>query len=424
MSPPSRSSPARVSAPPELPAPWLGRYEDLLPVRSRPSFHVVSARRAGSDRRCTVIVPGPSAASSNVEEAFAEIERVHALLDHPRIPRVTARGREGDVPYLELDCESAMDGADLLHLIGDSEEKIRYEAADGFIAGARIALESAHAVTDPFTNRPICLGRLSYSSFLFAPGGRWSLVGFGKNFPVERDTGAPDGRVPSFHATEITSGGAPSPMGDYSALLLLMRSMLPYVQPIGPLARLFRGEILPTDMELFEKLRWFDQHVIGQAPQLRPSMAEAVAVSDRIRELLGVTLDLEGFDAYVAGLIRRQEVPEPMEGALPTTALGLTVGPGAAWVAGPDGGRQSLGKAQRRIVKALVDLHLQDPTATLTMWQVFEAGWPGERPIHEAGANRVYVTLTRIRQLGLRDVVDRFDDGYRIAPHAVVRFAE
>jgi hypothetical protein len=57
------------------------------------------------------------------------------------------------------------------------------------------------------------------------------------------------------------------------------------------------------------------------------------------------------------------------------------------------------------------------------MWELFEAGWPGERPIREAGANRVYVTLARLRQLGLRDVVERFEDGYRIAPQAVIRLA-
>lgn len=413
-----------ASAVPDLPRSslWLGRYDDLLPVRSRASFHVVSARRADQDRRCTVIVPGNRADAAAVEEAFAEIARVHGLFEHPRIPRVTACGKAGDVPYLELGVETAADGADLVRAIGDSGEKMPYPSADGFIAGARLAMEAAHAVTDPRSGRPVCLGRLSYANFLFAPDGRWSLVGFGRNFPIEHDTGTPDGWVASFHAPEMSAGGAPSPMGDYAALLLFMRSMLPYAEAPPTLARMLRGELQPSDMELLTRLQWFDQNVLSQPPHLRPSMAEAVAVSDRIRELIGVTVDYEGFDAHVGELLRRQE-PQPLEKAAAPGGLALTLGPEAAWVAGPGGERQSLGKTQRRIVQALVALHRERPGATLTMWEVFEAGWPGERPIREAGANRVYVTLARLRQLGLRDVVERFEDGYRIAPQATVRTA-
>ena len=48
---------------------------------------------------------------------------------------------------------------------------------------------------------------------------------------------------------------------------------------------------------------------------------------------------------------------------------------------------------------------------------------PGERPLAEAGANRVYVALTRLRTMGLRDVIERFEDGYRLSPRAVLRHA-
>ena len=50
------------------------------------------------------------------------------------------------------------------------------------------------------------------------------------------------------------------------------------------------------------------------------------------------------------------------------------------------------------------------------MWDLVAAGWPGEEPIYEAALNRVYVTVDRLRSLGLRDVVERVDDGYRIIP--------
>jgi hypothetical protein len=409
---------------------WLDRYLHPLPIRSRGSFHVVAARLPSGAPR-TVVVPGKGARPERVEQAFAEVEAAHARVSHPRIPPVTDRGRAGDVPFLELGCETAMDGADLLRLIGDAEQKIPYAAADGFIAGARMALEAAHAAAHPRSGAPLCIGRISYASFLFSPGGRWWLVGLGRNFPIERDTGAPDAWVASFHAPEMSSGSAPSPMGDYVALLLFMRSMLPFVDTHGTIGRLLRGEIGPADLELLERLRWFDQNVVGQIPSLRPPMAEAVAVSDRVRELLGVKLDLEGFDAFAGALIAGEEASLPLGGRLAAEdgapparrPRAVTVGPGAAWVAGQDGERRAIGHVQRRIVIALLDLHAASPGATLTMWEVFEAGWPGERPLATAASNRVYVTLARLRQAGLRDVIERSGDGYRIAPGAAVHRA-
>lgn len=405
-------------------SPWLGRYFDPLPVRSRGSFHIVSAETAARERR-TVVVPGPGADTRRVAGAFAEIEQAHGLFHHPRVPRVTARGAAGEVPFLELGCATAVDGVDFMRLLGDAEVKIPYPAADGFIAGTRLALEAAHAVADPHTGLPLCLGRISLANYLFSPDGRWWLVGLGRNFPIERDTGAPDAWVSSFQAPEMSAGGSPSPMGDFAALVLFMRSMLQYAETSGTrLARILRGEIEPPDLELIEKLRWFDQHIFGELPQRRPSMREAVAVSDRIRELLGVQVDLDGFDAFAAALMKRQEDPEPLPEREPPSPRGVTVGPDAAWVAGSDGERHPLGRAQRRIVKALADLHRRDPAATLTMWDVLEAGWPGEQPVFEAGANRVYVTIARLRRMGLRDVLERFDDGYRLSPRAQVRLAD
>jgi hypothetical protein len=415
------SADGRVSTPPLL-SPWLGRYHDPLPIRSRGSFHIVSADPGTGERR-TVVVPGPGADARRVEEAFAEIERAHALFSHPRVPAVTARGRTGEVPFLELGCDTVMDGVDVVRLIGDSEEKMPYPSADGFIAGTRMALESAHTAVDPRSGGPLCLGRLSYANYLFSPDGRWWLIGFGCNFPIERDSGAPDAWVASFHAPEMSTGGSPSPIGDFAALLLFMRSMLPYAETSGTtLARILRGEVQPSDLELIECLRWFDQHILAEIPQRRPSMREAVAVSDRIRELMGVRVDLEGFDAFIAGLLRRQEESEPLAEKVPPSARGVTIGPEASWVAGPDGQRQPLGRAQRRIVKAFAERHRREPAATLTMWDVLEAGWPGEQPVFEAGANRVYVTIARLRRLGLREVIERFEDGYRFSPEAVIRF--
>src|SRR6185295_17763643 len=98
-------------------------------------------------------------------------------------------------------------------------------------------------------------------------------------------------------------GAAPSPMGDYVALLLFVRSMLPYIDLSGAVGRILRGDLQPTDFELIETMRWVDQRLISEVPALRPSMSEAIAAADRIREFLGEPLDPDGFAALVSEVL-------------------------------------------------------------------------------------------------------------------------
>jgi hypothetical protein len=405
--------------------PWLDRYVDPLPIRSRGAFHLVSARRAGDGAPRVVVVPGPSAERARVAAALAEVERVHALIDHPLIPRVTARDEASGTPFLELSCDATLDGVECVRLLADAHQRIPYAASDGFIASLRLALQAAHAVIDPATGAPICLGRLSPANLLFSPAGRWYLVGFGRNFPIEKESGAMDGWAPFFQAPELVTGAAPTPVGDYTALLLFMRSLLPYVEITGTLARFLRGDVGPADLELLDLLQWFDRRILGEAPPLRPSIDEAVAVSDRIRALLGVTPDPELFVTHVASVIEpAEEAPSVAGGAADPELPALLVGPDAAWFEVGGGERQRLGGALRRVLAVLLDRHAVQPGAPLSIWDILEAGWPGERPVVEAGANRVYVAIARLRGRGLRDVIERFDDGYRLAPGTVIRAAE
>ncbi len=405
-------------------APFLDRYLDPLPIRSRGAFHLLAARRAADQRPCVVVVPGANADRARALAVFEEAARIHNLIDHPRIPKVAAWGDTPTSPFLEFDCDAVTDTTAVIQLIADGEQKVSYPAADAFIAGIREALEAAHAVTDPRTGGSLCLGRLSAGNLLHNARGEWFLIGYGRNVAIERDDGSPDGTVTFLQAPELSTGGAPSPRGDYVALVLFMRTLLPYVEPAPALGRILRGDIGEADLPLLECLQWVEFQMVGGIPTQRPSIAEAVAVADRIRAILGVTVDPDGLTAFVAGLIQRSETPSPMEEREPAATLALTLGPDAQWVAGPDGTRHKLGRAHRRIVLALVAQREAAPTVALTIWDLLEAGWPGERPLAEAGANRVYVALTRLRSLGLRDVVERFEDGYRIAPRTTLRRAD
>jgi hypothetical protein len=73
------------------------------------------------------------------------------------------------------------------------------------------------------------------------------------------------------------------------------------------------------------------------------------------------------------------------------------------------------------VFAALIEQRLRNPGAALSVWEVLAAGWPGEEPMYEAALNRVYVTMTRLRGLGLANVIERFDEGYRIGPDVNVR---
>ena len=67
--------------------------------------------------------------------------------------------------------------------------------------------------------------------------------------------------------------------------------------------------------------------------------------------------------------------------------------------------------ALRRILSALVALA---PGEGLDTNRVFEAGWPDQRVSPQAAVNRVYSAIASLRRLGLEDVLQRHDDGYRL----------
>jgi hypothetical protein len=400
---------------------WLGRYRAPLPIRSRGAFQVFSASREDDGRGCVVIVPGANTDVRLAAAAFAEIERVHGLLEHPQIPAVTARGLFQRTPYIELTCDAVMDGVAVHAALVRSARKVPVAPADGLVAALRLAMRSAHGVTDPRTRRPVCLARLSLANLLFSRTGRWYLVGYGHNFPVETEHGRPVDGITSFQAPELSGGEAPSPEGDYVALLFFMRSLLPVVDLAPVIVRLISGELGPVEAELLSALRWPGLHMIDAPAHLRRGIQEAEAVADRVRTICGVEPDPAGFVRYVCDLLEPE--PAPAGAPHPGSSSAVIFGVETSWVAGADGVRHPLSLAQRRIVTALADMHRSEPGAVLTIPDLIEVGWPGERPSADAGANRVHVVLTQLRRLGMRDVLERSGGGYRFVPTMTVKLA-
>lgn len=71
-------------------------------------------------------------------------------------------------------------------------------------------------------------------------------------------------------------------------------------------------------------------------------------------------------------------------------------------------------RALRGILRALV--HHGGAADPLGLDDVLEAGWPGEKMSPESGARRVYVTINRLRKLGLGELLLTTGDGYALAP--------
>lgn len=66
-----------------------------------------------------------------------------------------------------------------------------------------------------------------------------------------------------------------------------------------------------------------------------------------------------------------------------------------------------------RLLAALLDARREDANRRLTARDLAAAGWPEDDPSARAVINRVYVAMSTLRSLGLRDALDRTPQGYR-----------
>jgi predicted ATPase len=80
--------------------------------------------------------------------------------------------------------------------------------------------------------------------------------------------------------------------------------------------------------------------------------------------------------------------------------------------------------AIRRLLVRLALWRVQRPGATLSADELVAAGWPGEAMSADSARNRLHVTLNRLRELGLREVLQAHEGGYRLDPARAVVFAD
>jgi predicted ATPase len=110
-----------------------------------------------------------------------------------------------------------------------------------------------------------------------------------------------------------------------------------------------------------------------------------------------------------------------VEGAIAAQVEGLQIGEEARWfsLAGAEGSCEvSLARREtlRKVLLGLVEARERRPGEGLSLAELFEAGWPGESASADSAANRVYVTLTRLRRLGLEALIKSSDEGFFLDP--------
>ncbi len=111
---------------------------------------------------------------------------------------------------------------------------------------------------------------------------------------------------------------------------------------------------------------------------------------------------------------------EELDGAWPADAL--IVGPEARWFRGPRGQWHDLTKrtALRLILLHLTEMRRAMAGTGVSVGALQRAGWPDEKMTAEAGSNRVYVALNKLRKLGLDGVLIRSEAGYLLHPDVTI----
>lgn len=380
-------------------------------VHARGAFHLGATREGGEARLVVFGAPGRDVQLQR--RALGRLERAHRQVSHPRIAPVVDSGEHGGVPFVCFACDVVADLGTALGEVRRAGHLIPYAQGDGFVAGLRETLQVAHRVT--LDGQPMCIGALTYSNILFSSRGNHWLLGFGHNVMTHDETGSLQGSEPIFQAPELVVGGSPSPSADFVALILLMRSMASVADLLPAVARAIVGNTLPGDLELLQNLLLFEWRVMAALPSKRASIDEAIEISNRVRALLRIVPDLPGFERHAANALA-QLLPK-------ANRFVLRLGLDATWIELPDGSRQQLAgrAALRRVLLALVEARLKSPGDPLSLEALIKVGWPGEQPDWEAGVNRVYVLLSELRRMGLREVLQRHDEGYRLDPALLVQ---
>lgn len=383
---------------------------DQLLLHETSAFRVTAAFDLERGVPVTVVEARERDASSDA--ALDALHRAHRDPTHEAIAPSLERWRDETISAVVFGVPAVIDLEGAVRLGSERGAKLTHAEADGLIVTLRDALRSSAAAVDrPPSDRH--LGTLSLSNVVFAADGRFWILGLGHNVMVHDAQGrlAPRGRF--FHAPEIALGIPPSEQTDFVALLTMLRGMIGFVDVHRSIVNAIAGNTLREDLEIVERILWIERCVIHAVATERPSIDETIAVSDRIRALIGVVPDVRAFVARMGDLLGGTAAIGP-----PRERPVLRVDAQGRWMERGRAPRVDLARRTvlGRMLLVLARARIETPGRLLDVAELTAACWPGERIVRAAAANRVYVAISGLRRAGLAGDLERAPDGYRIAP--------
>ncbi len=403
---------------------WLGRYLAADPIARDGAFHRHAARRASDGGPCVVVSASPLAEPTRAREALERLALAHAATSHPAVPRAVlvdgARvGAHDGASFVELASEASIDGTTALERLIDARAHLGFGEAEALL---ELVLGALRAAADA-PGGPFRVGRLSLSSVLVSNTGTVHLLGLGHPVATTDESGRLTTSLAVFQAPEVAAGADSTEGSDLVALLGMRRALLPHLDLPPSLRRAMRGEPAEADdAGLAGAVRELEAALLAATPEARPDLAAAAAAFAAVRSRVGIEPDPEGLARLLSDLALGLPIQSDWEirATDDLTEETTIVSATGAWIAAParGGERVELGPSLRRMLALLLSRHRSEPDRTTSTWELLEAGWPGEKLVADAGANRVYAAVKRLRNMGLRGVIERHEDGYRLAPLA------
>ncbi len=382
---------------------------DHLLIHETSAFRVVAAFDLERGVPITLVEARELDAASDA--ALDALDRAHRDPMHEAIAPSLERWRDDAVSAVIFGVPAVVDLEGAVRLGSERGVKLRHAEADGLIITLRDALRSSAAATDR-TASDRHLGTLSLSNVVLAADGRFWIIGLGHNVMVHDAQGRLSPRGRFFHAPEIALGVAPSEQSDFVSLLIMLRALLGFVDIHRSIVNAIAGNTLREDFEIVERILWIERCVIHAVPTERPSIDETIAVSDRIRALIGVRPDVRAFVARMGDLLGGTAAIEP-----PRERPVLRIDSNGRWLERGRAPRVDLSRRTvlGRMAVVLGRARIETPGRLLDVGELTAACWPGERIVRAAAANRVYVAISGLRRAGLAGDLERSTDGYRIA---------
>ncbi len=381
---------------------WPDRWEPIRELRPMGTAQVYECRGRTGEPALLLF--------SNEADKLARVRDAHARVHTPHVARVIESAI--DDGYLAFACDAITDLEAMIGAAVDAGVQAPYPVGIAFNEMMMDTVEAAHAAE----GGPLCLGELAWSNVLIGPAGHCWVFGFGYNFALRSQAGTLRHVSGLCQAPDVLLGMRPSPASDVYVLHASLRRLLPYLQVLDILIGAVGGA-RPELRVLRAALVALDNDAQATDPVARPQSVAALRARYReIRKIAGEMPDPDdaAMRAFFGALAQRTLDPDSSSRLLVNVDTRCVKVPGLGDV------DLSRHRVLWRILLRLLEERRALPGRAVELGALREAAWPGERMLPEAARARVYVAISSLRKLGLRDVIVKRDDGYLVSPEVDV----